>query len=324
MNTKLLVWAGVATMLAACSHDEDLPSSKPDALTDTPITVTVGVNELVSRAGYDASNLPTAFVLFIKQSADKGYSTDPAVNCNYNYGNVYMAFENDTWTPKNMGDIPLLWKNSKPDEEVTAYTLQDGDMPDFTADAPATQFRVEVLSDQTTAENVRKSDWLYARTRNVGPDANGSIRIPFAHQLSQLKVVLKKGTEIVGDVTFESVTVDGCCRMRTTADLTEEPDIHADSGEPQTGSVSMMQSDEADNLNWECVLIPQTIADLTITIKASDGKNYVYNAGKELVFKKQSSHTLSLTVGHDKVTSGEFTADKWTEGEGSAGDIETE
>lgn len=323
MKKKLLFSAGLVTILTACSHDEDMPSSKPDALTDTPITVTVGVNEPVSRAGYDASNLPTAFVMFIKQSADKGYSTDPAVNCNYNYGNVYMAFENDAWIPKNMGGIPLLWKNSNPGEEVIAYTLQGDAVPEFTADAPATGFRIEVLADQTTAENVQKSDWLYAKTRNVGPDERGAIRIPLEHQLSQLKVELRKGTEIAGDVTFESVTVDKCCRMWTTADLTDGP-AYTESDAPQTGSVSMMQTDAADNLNWECVLIPQTIADLTVTIKASDGKYYVYNAGKELVFLKQSSHNLILTIGHDKVESGAMTADKWTDSGNSAGDVETE
>ena len=323
MKKKLLFSAGLVAILTACSNDEEMSSSKPDALTDTPITVIVGVNEPVSRAGYDASNLPTAFVMFIKQSADNGYSTDPAVNCNYNYGNVYMAFENNEWTPKNMGGIPLLWKNSNPGEEVIAYTLQDDAMPEFSDDAPNSGFRIEVLSDQTTPENVQKSDWLYAKTRNVGPDEDGAIRIPFLHQLSQLKIVLKKGTEIAGDVTFESVTVDRCCRMWTTADLTDGP-TYTESDVSQTGSISMMQSDATNNLNWECVLIPQTIAELTIRIKASNGKNYVFNADKELVFKKQSSHNLTLTVGHDKVTSGEFTADKWTEGEGCAGDVETE
>lgn len=74
-----------------CSGSEELPSPALDPPTDTPIVLNLSVEEISSRAGYDAANLPADFMLFVKQDPSKGYSADAAVNCNYNYGNVHMT-----------------------------------------------------------------------------------------------------------------------------------------------------------------------------------------------------------------------------------------
>lgn len=310
-------------MLTACSGDEDSPSPKPDALTDTPVSICVSVDDNTSRAGYSADNLPTAFMLFLRQNTDKDYSTDAGSNCNYNYANVFMALEDNVWTPKNMGAIPMLWKNSSPGAELIAYTLQDETMPDFTADAPASNFRVEVLSDQTSEENFKKSDWLSAIRKGINPDSKGSVKVEFSHELSRLRIILEKGTEISDDITFESVTIDKCCRMWTTADLQGNAVLSQNLSEPQEESISMLKTDAAAGLTWEGILIPQTIAALSIRIVASDGQQYVYTAPKELEFATQRSSTLKLKIGYDKVTANDITTVPWTEGS-PAGDTETE
>lgn len=324
MKTRFLTIAGLAAMLAACSNDDEAPSSKPDALTDTPVTVNVSVDAPASRGGYDADNLPTGFVLFLKQNADKDYSIDPAVNCNYNYGNVYMTFENDVWGAQNMGTTPMLWKNSTPAAEVTAYTLQGDETPEFSAEAPSESFRVEVLADQTKDENVKKSDWLYYRGTNINP-SDGALSIPFEHKLSKLKLLLTKGTELKDeDISFESVTIDGCCRLETTVDVSGGTPFFAENPDSeQTGSISMMMSDAGSDLGWECILIPQTISTLTVKIKAADGKTYVYDSTSPILFEGGKINTLNLTVGYDKVVNGGVTAESW-EINPAPGEVETE
>ncbi len=324
MKTRFLTIAGLAAMLAACSNDDEAPSSKPDALTDTPVTVNVSVDAPASRGGYDADNLPTGFVLFLKQNADKDYSIDPAVNCNYNYGNVYMASENNVWGAKNMGTTPMLWKNSTPAAEVTAYTLQGDETPEFSAEAPSESFRVEVLADQTTDENVKKSDWLYYRGTNINP-SDGAISIPFEHKLSKLKLLLTKGTELKDeDISFESVTIDGCCRLTTTANLTgTSTSLLTETDEPQTESISMMRSDAADDLSWECILVPQSLSFLTVKIEASNGKSYRYKSEAGIEFESGKINTLRLTVGYDKALVEGITAESWGTAI-TAGEVETE
>ncbi len=308
-------------ILASCSNSEEFPSPALDQLADTPIAFNLSVEEISSRAGYDAANLPTDFMLFIKQDPSKDYSTEAAVNCNYNYGNVHMTSTGGAWAPANMETTPLLWKSSQPNAEVIAYTLPDYTYVTFKADAPSTKSQISINYDQTTDENIKKSDFLYAHATNQNPDANGSISITLSHKLSQLKVVLTKGTELDEDITFESVAVDECCRSEiyvnladgTLMDMTESP---------QDQSIYMMQTPN-DNLNWQCILVPQTIDVFSVRIKASNGKEYVYTSPKAFTFASGTSSMLTLKIGRDKVTSGEFTADSWQPSD-KTGDLVTE
>ncbi len=316
MNTKLLILAGLAASLAACSNDEESPSSRPDPLTDTPIAVTVAVDDLSSRAGYDNTNPPTGFVMYLKQNAGLGYSTDASVNCNYNYGGVYMVKENETWTAKNSGGIPVLWKNSNPDAGLIAYTDASFDSGlGFSNSEPDSRHEVKVMSDQSSNENLLRSDWLYKSMEKVNPDAAGNVNINFEHFLSKLKVVLKRGTELDETVTFSDVTVDGCVLNGEGNMVSGMVKALSD-----VQSISMFQTDSD---NWECILIPQTVGSLTVRINTSDGKVYEYVSADELVFNQKELNTLTLTVGYDKVTVDGFTAQPWS-AENEAGDLETE
>lgn len=62
---------------------------------------------------------------------------------------------------------------------------------------------------------------------------------------------------------------------------------------------------------YECILVPQTMADgdLKISFKAG-GKAYEWVA-PELTFSPNTAHTLTLKVGKDAVIAGGFTATEW-------------
>lgn len=83
----------------------------------------------------------------------------------------------------------------------------------------------------------------------------------------------------------------------------------------------MMQT--PNNLNRECILVPQTIDVFSVRIKTSDGKEYVYTAPKALTFASGTFSTLTLKVGRNRVTSGEFTANAW-QTSNNTGNMETE
>lgn len=318
MKTKFLLSAGIAMILASCSDSEEIASPRP--LADTPMAFNLSVGEISSRAGYDNSTPPTDFMLFIKQDPNKNYSIDGTVNCNYNYGNVHMTSADGVWKPVNMNDIPLLWKSSQPNAEVIAYTLPDYTYVTFKADAPSTKSQISINCDQTNDDNIKKSDFLYAHATNQNPDANGSISITLSHKLSQLKVVLTKGTELDEDITFESVSVDECCRLDIYANLADGTLTEME-GAQNDYSIYMMHT--PDKLNWQCILVPQTINPFSVRIKASDDKEYVYTSTKEFTFASGTSYTLNLKIGRDKVTSGEFTADSWQTSD-KTGDLVTE
>ena len=139
MKTKYLAFAAAAFMLASCSNDEDFVPQ--DNLKDKPITVTAGVAELTTRAGYEGTSvLPETFYLSITQDTEDATSK-------YNYTNLLMTRGADnTYTAPASAN--LLWKDSNRDVAVNAYTT-DG-----------TTFTVQ--TDQSTTDGVLASDLLGA------------------------------------------------------------------------------------------------------------------------------------------------------------------
>ena len=121
MKTKYLAFAAAAFMLASCSNDEDFVPQ--DNLKDTPITVTAGVEGMLTRAGYetntdndDLSVLPATFYLTITQDIEDATSK-------YNYTNVLMT--KTEGENKYTSTTNLLWKDNDRDAAVNAYTIDE-------------------------------------------------------------------------------------------------------------------------------------------------------------------------------------------------------
>ena len=134
MKTKYLAFATAAFMLASCSNNEDFVPQ--DNLKDTPITVTAGVAELTTRAGYETPEegeavLPETFYLSIDQVGET-----------YDYPNMLMtkATDANTYTPAS----PLLWANGTDNVSVTAAT--------FSLEGAQA---LGVQADQSTADGVK-------------------------------------------------------------------------------------------------------------------------------------------------------------------------
>ena len=180
MKTKYLAFAAAAFMLASCSNDEDLIPQ--DDLKDTPITVSAGVAELKTRAGYDSGNLPETFYLTVTQDTEDATSM-------YNYTNMEMT-KGDANKYSPSGNI--LWKDASRSPFVSAYT---------TADATFT-----VQTDQSTTDNVLASDLLGAvSTTNGDVTISGdNISVCFRHLLCKLDVTYSWGTEF-DNATSKSV-----------------------------------------------------------------------------------------------------------------------
>ena len=179
MKTKYLAFAAAAFMLASCSNDEDFVPQ--DNLKDTPITVTAGVEGMLTRAGYetntdndDLSVLPETFYLTITQDIEDATSK-------YNYTNVLMT--KTEGENKYTSTTNLLWKDNDRDAAVNAYTI-DG-----------TTFTVQ--TDQSTANGVLASDLLGAVSTTEGDVtiSGDNISVRFRHLLCKLDVIYSWGTE---------------------------------------------------------------------------------------------------------------------------------
>ena len=178
MKTKYLAFAAAALMLASCSNDEDFVPQ--DNLKDAPITVTAGVEGMLTRAGHDADNLPATFYLTVTQTEEVSQ---------YNYTNVEMTKGNgNNYTPSDN----ILWKDATRNPFVSAYTIE------------GTAFTVQ--TDQSTAENVIASDLLGAikesgETSDDITITGDNIGISFRHLLCKLDVAVSWGNELATATT---------------------------------------------------------------------------------------------------------------------------
>ena len=178
MKTKYLAFAAAALMLASCSNDEDFVPQ--DNLKDAPITVTAGVEGMLTRAGHDADNLPATFYLTVTQTEEVSQ---------YNYTNVEMTKGNgNNYTPSDN----ILWKDATRNPFVSAYTIE------------GTAFTVR--TDQSTAENVIASDLLGAikesgETSDDITITGDNIGISFRHLLCKLDVAFSWGNELATATT---------------------------------------------------------------------------------------------------------------------------
>lgn len=312
---QFLIMAALATAagLTACSSDEEAAQT----LKDTPMTISAGVDNLTTRAGYDADTdlQASSFGLFLTTAG----STDGETNyAKYNTANMEFSYDatSSAWT----GASQLLWKSSSATNAVDyiAYMPYDASMTvsDTGTAAAPTDYAFSVQADQSTEENVKASDFLYYSASSFTQPTDAALPITFQHKMSKLKISMTKGTELAEDFTVSSVTLS---QAQTNAT------INLSTGEAKAAT-SATQEDvklyRTDDLDWECILVPQSLT-IVITIEGSDGKTYKFTGTETETFASDTKYELSLSVGRDKVESGNnIKATAWADGNG--GSLETE
>ena len=299
MKTKYLAFAAAALMLASCSNDEDFVPQ--DNLKDAPITVTAGVEGMLTRAGHDADNLPATFYLTVTQTEEVSQ---------YNYTNVEMTKGNgNNYTPSDN----ILWKDATRSPFVSAYT---------TADATFT-----VQTDQSTAENVIASDLLGAVSTTDGDVtiSGNNISVRFRHLLCKLDVTYSWGTEF-GDVTksIKSVEYQGF-----GTDVTLDRAACAISGGTTTDYIKAYLSGSTS----EAIFAPQTGNPKIVITALIDGVERAFSLNVTAPtggFVSGNRYTMNVAIGGTVTQTGEMKISKgWENGdangeeEGTTGNMET-
>ena len=281
MKNKFLILAATASILAACSNN-DVPQA--DNLKDTPITVTAGVAELNSRAGYeDTSVLPETFYLSITQDTEDATSM-------YNYTNVLMTKgTNNVYTSTDN----LLWKGSNRDVAINAYTT---DAESFT-----------VQADQSTDANVLASDLLGAVSTTQGDISitDNNISINFRHLLCKLDVTYSWGTELATatDKAIKSVMYQGF-----GTDVTLDREACAVTSGTTTADIKAY----VNELTSEAIFAPQMGDTPKIVITTTiDDVERIFSIGVTAPtdgFASGNRYTMNVTIGGTSVTDGSITA----------------
>ena len=315
MKTKYLAFAAAAFMLASCSNDEDFVPQ--DNLKDTPITVTAGVAELTTRAGYDTENLPITFYLTVNQEGT-----------NYDYTNVLMTKNAGTATYSAPEGTTLLWKDGNHEAAVVnAYTTN------------ATTFTVQ--TDQSTTDGVLASDLLGAvKTDEEASDINisgNNIAVDFRHLLCKFDVTFSWGSELevetITDKSIKSVKYVGFgseVSLDRAAASVESSDATAD--------IVALVTD----MTSEAIFAPYVgeVPKIVITIETTTSEDGAAVTAERVFsinvnaptggFVSGNRYTMNVTIGGTAAETGEIgiaegweTGDANGEAEGTNGNMET-
>ena len=297
MKTKYFAFAAAAFMLASCSNDEDFVPQ--DNLKDKPITVTAGVAELTTRAGYEGTSvLPETFYLGIDQTGTS-----------YDYPNMLMtkATDANTYTPES----PLLWANSTDNASVTAAT--------FSLEGAQA---LEVQTDQSTADGVKNSDHLLMAATEITPSANG-ISVNFSHIMSKVILTITLGDEFnESENPISNVTFKGTLASRNYDRTAETPwsdisGVTATDITPLCNAYTALTTDKPNaTAEYEVILVPQTVAADSFTVAFNVGDRvFKWTSASAVTLEGGNKYSLALTAGKDIVSSATFSASAWNTGE---------
>lgn len=271
-----------------------------------------------TKGSYTTDNI-TEFDLMVTDN------TKPA----YTYTNTrFSKSASGEWGPEKT----LLWGGAK--DIVTVYAVapcfksRDLKTISFYRTPGNSDDLCEVEAEQSKGSN--NSDYLFwvGASDKVVEDCladDGKLKIQFTHMLSLVRITFKLGTEFNnGGVPQSNIISDVVISGTRRSFWISSTNYHG-----ALAAVALPEAAASDvkpyNLKWtsagnktgnctsvyECILVPQTVAegDLKISFKAG-GKAYEWVA-PELTFSPNSVHTLTLKVGKDAVIAGGFTATEW-------------
>ena len=309
MKKTMISTAVLALLFASCSSDDGLTQSTLP-LEGTPIQVNVAVADLQTRAGYDASNLPTEFYIDIINSN----------NSKYSYQDIKMKLEDGLWksyvpvykTQENKNDeaTQMLWAGDNNKVQVTARTFKS----DLTVDGYTA---IDFETDQSNAEAVKKNDHLLMKTTPVTPDRSG-IDVTFKHLMSKINLSIELRDEFHGTTTptFSDVNIEGTFTSGGYAISNQE--IESDPAvNPKTIKLLEISTPTEDQNNhthveYEAILMPQTVEANIFKVSFKVGeRNFEWTSTESITLEGGKKYTLKLMAGHDKVSSASLSATNW-------------
>ena len=272
---KIFYIIALGVGLAGCSNNEDELLSTGSFPEDHIIRIITEVNEPLSRAGYDVTNLER-FGLMIRNSE----------NAAYNY-HKQMVSSGNAWSTSD--GQQMLWDAERTPVTMIAYA------PYMSEAAPDASLVVNALTNQTTEETVKSSDFLLMKA-TVDPEqdltADGKLKISLSHAMSKLliKITVNGTTDAamnkLGDMSINGAVVNGICDLSATVPIVvPAPDAVVATVAPYKGTESC-----------ECILPPQKIAEGFSVNFSYDGKRYIWTAKEAIELEKGVEHTLMLNV----------------------------
>ncbi len=328
MKTKFFYLIALAAItLTACEQNE--PAVTVDNIADTEITVNAGVEEATITPQNAPRKAPNATRsgMTTADLTDLGLFIENEANSKYTYTNLHFK-KGDDGNFAVQGNIIPRWQNETQKITVWAYSPYNP-----TWDDVFVKQEVEVKTSQDVEEDIKASDWLWAKA-DVNPSAtvqygdikynNGALDITLEHILSKMTVNVRFGTEItdVSDVPARGLTLHNF-NTRGTVILFDASVGSTPNTVAKIYAYKSASAPEGYNSSFEAILLPQK-SKFKVEIVLGNARTFAWEADSEFSFAPGRNYTLNLIVGKDKVEIAQdgILAEDWHMGNG--GSLETE
>lgn len=282
---KFILTALAALVLGACSNDNE-PQPQSSFPEDGQVRITAGINDIVTRAGVDNSNITGKEIGF--------FFTTPR-KTKYTYANRKLTHNGSEWA----ADENMYWADKTTAVNVTAYSpWQEGA-------GIATPLAYETPGDQATATALEAADWVYANrdvnpatTGNGGLTADGKIDLPLRHILSKIELTLTIGTDIkdeTPDAAITAVVIKGLKKNGTVNLSDGQTTVSAENN----STVDITPCHNETTGVYEAIFLPQEVGsgDFSVSVQFSTGKTYVYTLSSVYTFAANTLYKLPIQVG---------------------------
>jgi len=319
----IILASAITLGLSSCNKDDCYKNVLPE---DNVIRVNAGVSSMMVKSEIDETSLTmvtsdlSEFGLFVENAADSHYS----------YNNVSVTKTTDettstsAWTPSKQ----MLWKSATDPVTVYAYSPYNSQNNSLTD-----EINLSVCTDQTVAENVKASDFLYSSSE-VTPSAEQETTNPVYYNQTDSLIKLKirhKFFKLTVSVTLDTqfndspgTTTNPISSIKVTGtNVNAKFSFKNGYGEltnntPVTACNYFYAAPESGNLNatakYECILIPQTIASGGFSIKINMGENcYIWTSNEAKTFEGGNQYNMPLTIVGNRVKTSGMTAISWNE-----------
>ncbi|MDR1336342.1 MAG: fimbrillin family protein [Tannerella sp.] len=300
----VLVALGAVMSLASCSSENDIIPGKAESpdVQSSPVKFFPSINGATpqTRAGNAAWAAGDAIGIFMVNGVPS--AVDHTVNKAYK-----TADGSKNFTPVSMDDYIYYPVNGSTVNFISYYPRQAGILLE-------NLYSVDV-TDQNSPVDI---DLLYAKTATgYSKAASGNtVQLSFDHKLTHMVLNITPGTGLTAeDLKNMVVTVKGL-KTATTLDLKDgtlgTPDAVAD----------IVMKTQTDGLKSDAILVPQSVADNTVTIEfeivtANGTEVFVYKV-PAITFESKKEHVYAVTINRTGISvTGEI--NDWAAGTGGSG-----
>lgn len=283
MKIKTFYFAALALMLTACSNDD---------VQKTPGAHEIQLFTQISGSTTRAANVPADL-----QDAQLAAGTKISVKVKENASTPSVDYALTTYTADGLGGLSLP-------EGVKQYYPANGNGVNIYAFHPAgTPSAFEVQTDQTSADNYKKSDLMWASLTNVTA-ASANHTLNFTHLLAKVIVKLEKGDFSETELASATVTL-GADDLITSGSFTAATGVFTPAA---SGTGSYTIATEAGTSEHAIIVVPQAIQGKTINVTIGEvTKSYTiltssFSAGKRYSYVLTLNHSGQISLIKSDIT----------------------